>query len=81
MNSITRFFNKIGMLLRRERFNSELDEEMAFHREQKEKEFREAGVDPGEARHAAVRRSRRCPGPQAAWEPPPVDTLLNSAER
>jgi macrolide transport system ATP-binding/permease protein len=54
MNSITRFFNKIGMLLRRERFNSELDEEMTFHREQKEKELREAGVAPSEAHHAAA---------------------------
>src|SRR5579862_7364419 len=54
MNSITRFFNKIGMLLRRERFNSELDEEMAFHREQKEKELREAGAAPREAHHAAA---------------------------
>ncbi|MGD0446260.1 MAG: ABC transporter permease [Edaphobacter sp.] len=54
MDSITRFFNKIGMLLRRKRFNSELEEEMAFHREQKEKELREAGVAPGEAHHAAA---------------------------
>ena len=54
MDSITRFFNKIGMLLRRERFNSELDEEMAFHREQKEKGLREAGVAPGEAHHVVA---------------------------
>ena len=54
MDSITRFFNKIEMLLRRKRFNSELDEEMAFHREQKEKELREAGVAPGEAHHAVA---------------------------
>ncbi len=54
MESITRFFKKIGMLLRRERFNSELDEEMSFHREQKERELREAGAAPGEAHHAAA---------------------------
>ncbi|HTC74339.1 MAG TPA: ABC transporter permease [Edaphobacter sp.] len=53
MDSIARFFKKLGMLLRRETFNSELEEEMSFHREQKEKELREAGVAP-EAAHQAV---------------------------
>src|SRR5580692_700933 len=53
MDSITRFFKKLGMLLRRETFNSELEEEMSFYREQKEKELREAGVAP-EAAHQAV---------------------------
>ena len=43
------------MLLRREKFNSELEEEMAFHREQKEKELLETGVDPEAAHHAAMR--------------------------
>ncbi|HTF45430.1 MAG TPA: ADOP family duplicated permease, partial [Terriglobales bacterium] len=55
MDSIARFFKKIRMLLRRERFNSELQEEMAFHRDQKEKELREAGVAPEAAHHAAAR--------------------------
>ena len=54
MDSISRFFKKIGMLLRREKFNSELEEEMAFHREEKEKELREAGVAPETAHHAAA---------------------------
>jgi macrolide transport system ATP-binding/permease protein len=54
MNAIGRFFKKLGMLLRREKFNNELDEEMAFHREQKEKELRESGVAPGAAHHAAM---------------------------
>jgi macrolide transport system ATP-binding/permease protein len=54
MESITRFLKKIGMLLRREKFNNELDEEMSFHREQKEKELRESGVAPREAHHAAA---------------------------
>ena len=54
MDSISRFFKKIGMLLRREKFNSELEEEMAFHREQKEKELREAGVAPAAAHRAAA---------------------------
>jgi predicted permease len=55
MDSIARFFRKIGTLLRREKFNSELEEEMSFHREQKEKELCEAGVAP-EAAHRAVAR-------------------------
>jgi macrolide transport system ATP-binding/permease protein len=55
MDSITRFFKKVGMLIGREKFNSELEEEMAFHREQKEKELRDAGVAP-ETAHQAVAR-------------------------
>ena len=54
MNTIARFFKKIGMLLRREKFNSELEEEMSFHREQKEKELREAGAAAEAAHHAAA---------------------------
>src|SRR5882757_1639781 len=54
MDSIARFFKKAGMLLRREKFNSELEEEMSFHREQKEKELRESGVGPETAHHEAA---------------------------
>ncbi len=54
MDSISRFFKKAGMLFRREKFSSELEEEMSFHREQKEKELREAGVAPDAAHHAAA---------------------------
>ena len=55
MDSIARFFKKLGMLLRRERFNNELEEEMAFHREQKERELRDTGMAPEAAHHAAMR--------------------------
>jgi macrolide transport system ATP-binding/permease protein len=55
MDAIARFFMKAGMLFRREKFNSELEEEMSFHREQKEKELREAGVAPEAAHQAAAR--------------------------
>jgi macrolide transport system ATP-binding/permease protein len=55
MDSIARFFRKIGLLLRRDRFNNELDEEMSFHRYQKEKELHEAGIDPKQAHHTAAR--------------------------
>lgn len=36
MNSIGHFFRKLAILFRRERYNRELDEEMAFHREHAE---------------------------------------------
>jgi macrolide transport system ATP-binding/permease protein len=55
MDAIGRFFKKVGMLLRREKFNSELDEEMSFHREQKEMELQAAGVAPDAAHHTAMR--------------------------
>jgi macrolide transport system ATP-binding/permease protein len=55
MDSIARFFKKVGTLLRRQRFNSELEEEMSFHREEKEKELREEGVAPEVAHHVAAR--------------------------
>src|SRR5258708_9327210 len=55
MDWIGRFFKKIGMLLRRAKFSNDLEEEMSFHREQKEKELRESGVAPETAHHAAMR--------------------------
>ena len=55
MDSIARFFKKAGIFLRREKFNSELEEEMSFHREQKEKELLESGVAPDTVHHAAAR--------------------------
>jgi macrolide transport system ATP-binding/permease protein len=55
MNLIARFFKKLGMLLHREKFNRELEEEMAFHREQKEQELRDSGVTPQSAHRAAAR--------------------------
>jgi len=56
VDSIARFFKKLGMLLRREKFNSELEEEMTFHREEKEKELREEGMAPEAAHRAAMRQ-------------------------
>lgn len=56
MNALVRFFRKLGVLFRREGFGSELDEEMAFHREQTERELIEVGMSPEEARFAAMRR-------------------------
>ena len=53
---IAGFFRKLAMLLRRKRFRSELDEEMAFHRAQAEKDFRAQGMTKRAARQAAARQ-------------------------
>src|SRR5271165_3428162 len=55
MDSFLRFFRKLGFLLRRDKFNSELEEEMAYHREQQEKELQSDGMTPDAAQHAARR--------------------------
>ena len=56
MDALGRFFRKLGILFRREQFGNELEEEMAFHREQKEQELIEAGMDARQARFAAMRQ-------------------------
>jgi macrolide transport system ATP-binding/permease protein len=56
MNPITRFMKKLSILFGRERFASELDEEMAFHRAQVEKEFVANGMTAEDARYAAMRQ-------------------------
>lgn len=55
MNPFTLFVNKLSLLFRRDRFRGELDEEMAFHREQAEKEFIVSGM-PAQQAHAAAAR-------------------------
>jgi len=47
---------KLKLLFRRSRFSTELSEEIAFHREQAEQEFRTAGMSPQAARYAALRQ-------------------------
>lgn len=56
MTGLIRFFAKTALLFRRNRFRSELDEEMAFHRKQAEDEFLAFGMSPEEARAAAMRQ-------------------------
>ncbi len=56
MSRITRFMNKLLLLLVRREFSDELDEEMAFHREQTEKELVAGGMTPETARYAAMRQ-------------------------
>lgn len=47
---------KVLLFLRRGRFDADLEEEMAFHRAQAEREFMGAGMTPEEARYAAKRQ-------------------------
>lgn len=56
MDVLGRFIRKLGILFRRDRFDRELREEMAFHREQKEQELIEGGVEPAVARVVAIRQ-------------------------
>ncbi len=56
MNSLIRFFHKLSLLIRREKFSNEMDEEIAFHREQVERELRAAGMAPESAHRAASRK-------------------------
>ena len=53
---VTRFLKKASILFHRRRFRSELDEEMAFHREQSSRELIAAGMQAEDARSAAARR-------------------------
>ena len=55
MNSIARLVRKFSLLFRRERFNQDLAEEMAFHREQTEKRLQTDGLSVEAARTAASR--------------------------
>jgi len=56
MESILRFLRKARFFLRREQFNDDLAQEMAFHREQTEKQFQADGLSPEAAHYAAERK-------------------------
>ncbi|MGO9646462.1 MAG: permease prefix domain 1-containing protein [Terriglobales bacterium] len=56
MNAIVRFFKRLGILFTRARFHRELEEEMAFHREQQEKALQAEGMAPEAAKYAAKRQ-------------------------
>src|SRR6266567_1604725 len=56
MGAITRWVRKVTLLVGRGRFRDELDEEMAFHLLQTEKELMAGGMKPEEARYAAMRQ-------------------------
>lgn len=56
MNSFARFFRKLSLLFHRQRFHLELDEEMAFHRTEVERELRSQGIAAEDARQTAARQ-------------------------
>ena len=56
MSFLSNAFLKMSFFFRRNRFHSELDDEMAFHREQAEKDFIAAGMPPQQAHFAAMRQ-------------------------
>jgi predicted permease len=56
INIIGRFMRRVRIFFKRERFVRELDEEMAFHREQTEKELMAEGMTPKGAHYAAMRQ-------------------------
>lgn len=49
MNPFSLFAKRLSILLRRDRFRNELDEEMAFHREQSERNLLACGMSRGMA--------------------------------
>jgi predicted permease len=56
MQRVLHFFRKMARAIGRGRFRAELDEEMAFHRAEAEKECMAGGMTREEARYAAMRR-------------------------
>ncbi len=56
MNALLRLFRKLAVLLRRQTFDRDLQEEMTFHQEQAAKEFEAGGIAPEVARYAAIRQ-------------------------
>jgi macrolide transport system ATP-binding/permease protein len=56
MNPFPYVARKVGMLFSRSQFRSDLDEEMAFHREQVENDLIAEGMPPASARTAAARQ-------------------------
>ena len=56
MSALTKFFRKLAILSRRGQFASDLEEEMAYHREQAARDLEASGLPPEEARYAAMRQ-------------------------
>lgn len=56
MNRLTELVRRLNMLLRRRRFDDDLEEEMRLHVELRQSENVSAGMSPNEARDAANRR-------------------------
>jgi macrolide transport system ATP-binding/permease protein len=56
MSTIGELWRRLGMLVRREKYGRELEEELQLHRQMKERELRADDVEEVEARYAAQRR-------------------------
>lgn len=56
MNALRRILGKVAILFGRSRFRENLDDEMAFHREQAEKDLIASGIAPEVARSLAARQ-------------------------
>src|SRR5579859_2014935 len=56
MGWMTNSFRRLSLLVRREKFRDELDEEMMFHRAQAAKDLEGDGMTPKAARLAAMRQ-------------------------
>ena len=56
MDAVLRMFRKLSLLIRREQFNGDLAEEMAFHRELRAKELEREGMGAEPSRYAAARQ-------------------------
>ena len=56
MTSMRRFLRKVRLLFGREKFRDELNEEMAFHRAEAEREFVDGGMSVEAAHYAAQRQ-------------------------
>lgn len=52
---MNKLLKKVSALIHRQQFTSDLDEEMTFHREQKERELVAGGMSADEAHYAAIR--------------------------
>ncbi|HEX2917404.1 MAG TPA: ABC transporter permease, partial [Edaphobacter sp.] len=61
MAQLDRLWMKLKLFLTRKRFRNELDEEMAFHRAEAEREHIAAGMSPDQARYAAAREFGNAP--------------------
>jgi putative ABC transport system permease protein len=56
MSRLSNLYRRLCFLVRRGRFDRELEEEMRFHLEMQADENRDAGMDAGEARYSATRQ-------------------------
>src|ERR1700683_5369093 len=56
MNWLSELLRRLWMLMRRQQFDADLEEEMRLHLELREQEQTRAGLTPADARDAALRR-------------------------